>query len=270
MSAEFSASEPVHQWIESGLVSFATSSTQLFNDAFDVLISTEPSSLRLRPRAHRDCENRGGDYTGQHFGVRQPKGTSLTPTIAPIVHLRAALFGSVFCKVLRCGISRAIYGLLVTICSVVSGMPSQYALAQDSVPVETTLSAEVLEKASPNDARQARRLVPAGVITQGDVVFYTVKIRNPASEPARDVAVIQRIPANTTYVPNSATGPSVDITFSVDSGNTFKRANELTVITATGETRPATPADYTHIRWQLRNVLAPGAVALARFQAVFQ
>jgi uncharacterized repeat protein (TIGR01451 family) len=160
--------------------------------------------------------------------------------------------------------------LFVAMCSVVAAVLSQYALAQDSVPVETTLVAEVLETTNSSEGKPVRRLVPAGVITQGDVVYYTVRIRNPASEPARDVAVIQRIPANTTYVPNSATGPSVDITFSVDSGRTFKRANELTVVTATGMTRPATPEDYTHVRWQLRNVLAPGAVALARFQAVFR
>jgi hypothetical protein len=30
------------------------------------------------------------------------------------------------------------------------------------------------------------------------------------------------------------------------------------------------PQDYTHIRWHLRNALAPGAVALARFRAVFR
>jgi len=162
------------------------------------------------------------------------------------------------------------YRLFVAICSVVAAVPSHYALAQDSVPVETTLVAEVLEKANSSDGKQVRKLAPAGVITQGEVVYYTVRIRNPASEPARDVAVIQRIPANTTYVPNSATGPSADITFSVDNGQSFKRAKELTVVTATGVTRPAVPEDYTHIRWQLRNVLAPGAVALARFQAVFR
>ena len=145
-----------------------------------------------------------------------------------------------------------------------------YALAQDSVPVTTTLVAEVLAPASASDGKQLRELVPAGVITQGDVVYYTVKIRNVASEPARDVTVVQRIPANTTYVASSATGPSADVTFSVDGGNTFKRARELTVSTASGATRPAAPEDYTHIRWQLRNALAPGAMALARFQAVFR
>jgi uncharacterized repeat protein (TIGR01451 family) len=196
---------------------------------------------------------------------------SLNPDNILAMHVRAAHFGSCFQKkVLRCGILRSMHGILVTMCFVSAAASSHYALAQESVPVETTLIAEVLEKASAADATQAQRLVPASVIAQGDVVYYTVKVRNPTSEPARDLAVVQRIPANTTYVPNSASGPSVDITFSVDNGQTFKRAHELTVVTATGATRAATPEDYTHIRWQLRNVLAPGAVALTRFQAVFR
>ncbi|HEY3393277.1 MAG TPA: hypothetical protein VGK58_11260, partial [Lacipirellulaceae bacterium] len=68
---------------------------------------------------------------------------------------------------------------VLAICLIVVEAWSHYALAQDPVPVETTLIAEVLEKATTPDGRQLQRLAPAGVITQGDVVYYTVKIRNP-------------------------------------------------------------------------------------------
>lgn len=172
-------------------------------------------------------------------------------------------------KVLRCGTSNAMKRIIFCVFIVVATACSHYALAQEPVPVETALSAEVLEKIDLGDGRQSQRLVPAQTIAQGDVVYYTVKIRNPSLQPARDVAVIQRIPANTTYVPNSASGPSVDITFSVDGGITFKSPKELTVVSS-GSVRAATAEDYTHIRWQLRNVLAPGALALARFQAEFK
>jgi uncharacterized repeat protein (TIGR01451 family) len=147
---------------------------------------------------------------------------------------------------------------------------SQYALAEDPVPVQTTLIAEIRETFDASDGKRSQRLVPASAINQGDVVFYTVQIRNPTALPARDIAVVQRIPANTTYVPGSASGPSVDITFSVDGGQTFLREKQLTIATSEGASRVASPGDYTHIRWQLRNVLAPGAVALVRFQAVFR
>jgi uncharacterized repeat protein (TIGR01451 family) len=164
---------------------------------------------------------------------------------------------------LRCRILRAIS------CVLFATMPP-YAVAENEVPVETKLIAEVLETVQTPEGKQIQRLVPADVIAQGQVVYYTVQIRNPTGQPARRVTVVQRIPANTTYVKNSASGPSAEISFSVDHGRTFGRAEELTVASPDGGARRARPEDYTHIRWQLRNVLAPGAVALVRFQAVFR
>jgi uncharacterized repeat protein (TIGR01451 family) len=142
--------------------------------------------------------------------------------------------------------------------------------ADEPSEVQTTLVAEVREIAETSDGRRTQRLIPAVVINQGQVVYYTVQIRNPTSAPLRDVVVIQRIPANTTYVRDSAAGPSADITYSVDGGQSFWPEKELVVAKAATEARKAEPQDYTHIRWQLRNALAPGAVALARFQAVFR
>jgi len=147
--------------------------------------------------------------------------------------------------------------------------------------IETTLIAEVREEANVAGRRIAR-LVPAKVLHEGQVVFYTVRILNQGSEPAREVVVVQPVPENTHYVPNSAGGPGAEITFSADGGQTFAREGQLIVVEqslplsepADGGvhqplTRPATAEDYTHIRWRLRNPLAPGAVALARFRAVF-
>ena len=42
------------------------------------------------------------------------------------------------------------------------------------------------------------------------------------------------------------------------------------MIDVEGTTQLAPVAQYTHIRWQLRNPLAPGATALARFRATFR
>jgi uncharacterized repeat protein (TIGR01451 family) len=173
-------------------------------------------------------------------------------------------------QVLRCGTLQVSKFRVTAPTLIMIAAWSQYALAQESVPVQTALIAEIRESYEAGEGRQAQRLTPASVINQGDVVYYTVQIRNPAAVPAPSVAVIQRIPANTTYVLGSASGPSADITFSVDGGRTFAREKELVVVTPEGVSRPVTPADFTHIRWQLRNVLAPGAVALARFQAVFR
>lgn len=166
-------------------------------------------------------------------------------------------------KILRCGISLARLLALFALC----GPP---ALADEPSPVETTLVAEVRETLETSDGRRIQRYVPAAVVDQGQVVFYTVQVRNPTSVPVRDVVIVQRVPVNTTYVVDSAAGPSADITFSVDGGESFWPEKQLVVAKPDAPARRATAQDYTHIRWQLRNALAPGAVALARFQAVFR
>lgn len=165
--------------------------------------------------------------------------------------------------ILRCGTSLAGMLALLAVCLV-------RVFADEPSPVEATLIAEVREVLETSDGRRIQRYVPAAVVNQGQVVFYTVQVRNPTSVPVRDAVIVQRIPANTTYVVDSAAGPSADVTFSVDGGESFWPEKELVVSKPGTEARRATAQDYTHIRWQLRNALAPGAVALARFQAVFR
>lgn len=138
------------------------------------------------------------------------------------------------------------------------------APAQEAAVLETELVAEVRV----SDKEGASRFVPATVLAQGDVVHYTVRIRNASSIPAHTVVVTQRIPANTRYVIGSATGPAAEIFLSNDGGQTFVAEREV-------EPQPSSAgasaeSAYTHVRWRLRYPLAAGAVALARFDAVFQ
>lgn len=142
--------------------------------------------------------------------------------------------------------------------------------AQDMRQIETELVAEVRIDDVAGPIPSPARFAPATLVTQGQVVYYTVRIRNVSSEYARNVTVTQRIPANTVYVADSASGPGTDVTFSIDGGQTFAPADELRATDAGGMQRTVPLDEYTHIRWHLRNALAPGAVALARFRAVFQ
>jgi uncharacterized repeat protein (TIGR01451 family) len=196
--------------------------------------------------------------------------SNITPTTYVATRLFAACLGKYpSCEVLRCGtlrIARWHRNFVFTLLVLFGSHPA----ADEPSPVETMLVAEVQETLETGDGRSTQRFLPATVLNQGQVVFYTVKIRNPTTAPVRDVVVTQRIPANTTYVPSSAAGPSAEITFSVDGGQSFWPEKQLVVATSATEARKAIPEDYTHIRWQLRNALAPGAVALARFQAVFR
>jgi len=132
------------------------------------------------------------------------------------------------------------------------------------VAVETELVAEIrLATRSPRGA-MSYRFVRATVVPQGEVVYYTVKVRNPSAAYARDVVVVQKIPENTAYVANSASGPAVEVSLSADDGRSFAVERRTA-----GDGQSAEPGT-THIRWRFRNALAPGATALARFRAVFR
>ena len=199
--------------------------------------------------------------------------------IAPTTYARASQSvqrrgthkgASVRRKVLRCGILRFLMASISFCLPAVVAFAPVAAFADETSPIQTTLIAELLNVVESSDGRRLQRFIPATVVSQGQVVFYTVQVRNPTSVPVRDATIVQRIPANTTYVAGSAAGPSADITFSVDGGQSFWPEKQLVVAKPPAEARKAIPSDYTHIRWQLRNALAPGAVALARFQAVFR
>lgn len=155
------------------------------------------------------------------------------------------------------------------LCMTTLATPVWANLPAPTVEVLTELIAEV-PGADPRGTtgQLSLQLVPAGALRQGQEVYYTVRITNPNAVFAREVSVVQQIPANTHYVAGSASGPGARIDFSVDGGRTFATARQLRVA---GEAdKPAPPHSYTHIRWRLRHALAPGAVALARFRAVFE
>jgi len=152
-------------------------------------------------------------------------------------------------------------GLILTIMTTLATA----AVASEAVELRTQLIAEVRETLNAQE-RPVHRMVPARQLSQGQVVYYTVRITNPTPVFANNVVVSQRVPANTLYMENSAAGPGAEIEFSVDGGVTFSRAEDLKLDDGTR----APPERYTHIRWRMRNPLAPGSVALARFRATFR
>jgi uncharacterized repeat protein (TIGR01451 family) len=177
--------------------------------------------------------------------------------------------------VLRCGIStemqdklakfRAALVLMLAVMFAPGGAPA----ADEDVGVETELIAEVRETVRVGEGETVR-FVPAKVLSQGQVVYYTVRILNRSPVYAERVTVTQRIPANTSYVAGSASGPAAKVTFSVDGGQTYSESDAPPHLDAGDQGAKAPVREFTHIRWELAHPLAPGAVALARFQATFQ
>jgi uncharacterized repeat protein (TIGR01451 family) len=126
--------------------------------------------------------------------------------------------------------------------------------------------AEVVTRTS-HDGREMTKLVDADEVVPGDEVIYTLEIRNTSAIALPPPTVDYPVPEHMRYVENSAIGAGADVSFSVDGGRTFDRPEKLKLAGVQGE-RPATAADYTHIRWQLKHILKGNSVAMAHFRAI--
>jgi uncharacterized repeat protein (TIGR01451 family) len=114
--------------------------------------------------------------------------------------------------------------------------------------------------------REVIKLTPADRVVPGDQVIYTLEVRNTGAALEAPV-IVHPIPEHMRYVADSAVGPGAEVSYSVDGGRSFDRAENLKVPGKDGEARPALAADYTHIRWRLKNSLKANSVAFVRFRA---
>jgi len=117
------------------------------------------------------------------------------------------------------------------------------------------------------EVEQSSKLVAADRVVSGDAVLYTLEVRNTAATSLPRPTVTYPIPEHMTYTPDSAVGPGVDVTYSVDAGRSFDTPENLKIQEPGGQVRAATAVDYTHIRWQLKNTLKGNSVAFVRFRA---
>lgn len=135
--------------------------------------------------------------------------------------------------------------------------------------IELKTVAETEVEALDEQGQRTTRLVPAGKVVPGTEVVWTVTASNVCDKPADKVFIDNPIPAQMSYVPDSAVGAGADILFSTD-GRQFAGAEALRVSAADGSQRAARSSDYTHIRWSLRNPIGPGQVAVARYRAALK
>jgi uncharacterized repeat protein (TIGR01451 family) len=135
-----------------------------------------------------------------------------------------------------------------------------------TVVVSSTLERIVAAPAegSPADVQ----IAAATVASHADQLIVSVKFTNAGDAVVDSVRITSPVPADVQYVPGSASGPGSEVLFSADNGRTFGQPEELTVAGANGSARPASPADYTHVRWVLHAPLDAGATGVARFRAV--
>ena len=126
---------------------------------------------------------------------------------------------------------------------------------------------EVVEKGV-----KVKKVGPPEKIVPGDEVTYSVTYTNKTGKPAENIVIVNPVPQHTRYKDGSAAGDGADITYSVDGGKTFATPDKLTVAikdkSGKDTVRPAVAQDYTHIRWLIKQSVAPGQSGSVRFRAV--
>lgn len=142
---------------------------------------------------------------------------------------------------------------------------STTAIAADPVTLTTAGLVEV-ETLNTKGEKEITR-VPAGKLIPGMTVIFVNTAVNNGTAASDNVAVNNPIPEHTTYVDGSAKGEGVAISFSVDGGKSYNQPAQLKVKGADGKLRPATAADYTHIRWQLNKPLPPKGTVAVEYSA---
>lgn len=104
-------------------------------------------------------------------------------------------------------------------------------------------------------------------VAPGDTVIFSTHYSYQGEKPATDVVINNPLPEHMLYLDGTAEGRGTRIEFSADQGKTFAAANKVKIRDAEGKERPASAADYTHIRWTIEGALAPGAKGSVSFKA---
>lgn len=152
----------------------------------------------------------------------------------------------------------AVIGLLV------GSFAYSYAEKQGHIEIKSTVN---VIKTVMEDGKKVQKLLPATKVLPNTMLFYTNTFTNISDAPADNIKLVNPIPKHTLYQTGSAQGENSDITFSVDEGKHWGKAEVLTVLDSAGNAIPATAKDYTHIRWIYRKNLAPAEQQKVSFQA---
>lgn len=139
-------------------------------------------------------------------------------------------------------------------------------LAQEKGHLNISTVVQKEEMTVTDSGERRTKLVPADTVVPGDSVLYTITFRNVSDDVAENVVITNPMPENLTYISGSAFAPGTVIEYSIDGGENYDLAENLTV-NDSGGARAARAEDFTHVRFVMQDDLAPGAEGVARFRA---
>lgn len=141
-----------------------------------------------------------------------------------------------------------------------------FALLAFNAQAEVAMNTDVFKVVNVTDAngKTSQQWNAPENMVPGTIVGYRITIKNTGKEAAKDLVINNPIPANTTYIADSARGAEARIDYSVDGGKTFAQPAELFVVKNAQKVQ-ASVVDYTHIRWTFNKALAPQNSTTAQY-----
>ncbi|WP_420464519.1 hypothetical protein [Panacagrimonas sp.] len=155
---------------------------------------------------------------------------------------------------------------LLAAAGVLCGIPALVSASPD-----IRLQAAVLQETQVASVGGVSRpgLVPASRVTPGSEVIYQVSYTNTGAEPAQ-LIITNPLPDGLLYQHEASAAAGSRLEVSIDGGAHFGELPYLRLNQAGGQTRAATAADVTHVRWVLDKPLQPGEGGRVSLRAVIR
>lgn len=135
-------------------------------------------------------------------------------------------------------------------------------VTQKTSPLVMTVSQALVKSVTQNGKTTEQRIDKFKSVVPGDVVAYTLTVRNVSDNDLNNVAPILLVPASTTYLaPDGEVGSLVKTEYSIDGGKTFAaRPTKKVTVTENGKsvTREveAKRSEYQKVRWTIPKLRA--------------
>ena len=129
-----------------------------------------------------------------------------------------------------------------------------------------TLASDIfVERIRPGaDGGAVKVLEPPKAVAPGDQLVFILSYKNNDTEPAADFVVTNPVPDAVAF----AAADDAEADVSVDWGHSWGKLSLLSVKRRDGSTRPAAPADVTHVRWIVRQPIGVGETGKVSYRAV--
>lgn len=158
-------------------------------------------------------------------------------------------------------LGRGFFGMAVASATmaVAAVVPVQMAVAASPITLDNVAEVERISLDTNGQEVVALKAVAGEKVVPGDVIRYTLTFNNNGTEAATNLQAVNPVPAEIEFLEANEDWAEV----SVDGGTVWGQLANMTVNETAAETseittRAAQGRDVTHVRWTVRDAIAPG------------